>query len=293
MVGLILLDKPEGMTSFGAAAALRRLTGEKRVGHTGTLDPMATGLLPILLGQATRLVSLLMETEKEYEAVLRLGMRTDTLDVTGRILETRPAAGRAELEAVLPRFTGEILQTPPMYSALKKDGVRLYELARQGKEVERKPRPVTIRELELLEACGPDTYRLRVVCSKGTYIRTLCDDIGRELGCGGVMAALRRTATGGFSIREAVTLEQLEADGPAAHLLPADRAVAGYPALQVSAAQAGRFLNGGQLDFARLSLQNPAHGALYRVYGPGNRFLGMGRADGDKEQLAVQCIIQI
>lgn len=291
MVGLLLLDKPEGISSFGAAAAVRRIAGEKRVGHTGTLDPMATGLLPILLGQATRLTSLLMDTAKEYEAVLRLGTTTDTLDITGQVLsETPPADGEA-LRAVLPRFTGEILQRPPMYSALKKDGVRLYQLAREGKEVERPERRVTIEGLELLKQIGSADFLLRVTCSKGTYIRTLCDDIGRALSCGGVMAALRRTRTGGFSVKEAVSLDRLEKKGLDLHLLPADRAVAGYPAVRVTAAQAGRFCNGGQLSLQRLTLPDKK-ASLLRVYNPDGLFLGMGRVDREKEELAVACLIR-
>ncbi len=291
MVGLLLLDKPQGISSFGAAAAVRRVTGEKRAGHTGTLDPMATGLLPILLGQATRLTSLLMDTVKEYEAVLRLGTVTDTLDTTGEILSQSPPAGEDALREILPRFTGSILQKPPMYSALKKDGVRLYQLAREGKEVERPQRPVTIERLELVKRVGPADYRLRVICSKGTYIRTLCDDIGRALGCGGVMAALRRIRTGGFSIQEAVTLDKLEREGPAACLLPADRAVAGYPAVRVSAAQAKRFCNGGQLSLQRLTLPKE-ESALLRVYDAAGLFLGMGRVDPEKDELAVVCLIR-
>ena len=291
MVGLLLLDKPEGISSFGAAAAIRRISGEKRVGHTGTLDPMATGLLPVLLGQATRLTSLLMDTTKEYEVVLRLGMTTDTLDIIGETLSQSTPADEKALRAVLPRFTGEIQQRPPMYSALKKDGVRLYQLAREGKEVERPERPVTIQRLELIQQVGPADYRLRVTCSKGTYIRTLCDDIGKALSCGGVMAALRRTRTGGFSIDAAVTLDRLEKEGLSAHLLPADRAVAGYPAVRVSAAQAKRFCNGGQLALQRLTL--PGNGAgLLRVYDPEGDFLGMGRVDRKKEELAVACLIR-
>lgn len=291
MVGLLLLDKPQGISSFGAAAAVRRLTGEKRVGHTGTLDPMATGLLPLLLGQATRLCSVLMDTEKEYEAVLRLGQTTDTLDTTGVLLSQTAPASEEDLKNVLPRFTGNILQTPPMFSALKKDGVRLYQLAREGREIQREARPVEIYELELLEKCGPADYRLRVRCSKGTYIRTLCDDIGAALGCGGVMAALRRTYTGGFSIHDAVSLNILEKEKIATHILPADRAVTHYPALSVSTAQAARFQNGGQLDFDRLRLpKTPA--SFYRVYAPDGSFLGLGKREEEKKRLAVACLIQ-
>ena len=291
MVGLLLLDKPQGISSFGAVAAIRRLTGEKRIGHTGTLDPMATGLLPILLGRATQLSSFSMDTEKEYEVVLRLGQTSDTLDVTGQVLSRRPPAKEADLLNILPRFTGQILQRPPMYSALKKDGVRLYQLAREGKNVERPARPVTIHTLRLLETCGPTDYRLLVRCSKGTYIRTLCDDIGAALGCGGVMASLRRTYTGGFSIDQSIGLERLEKERIAGHLLSADRAVSHFDAVFVSAAQARRFLNGGQLDLERLCLPN-YEGEYYRIYGPGHIFLGMGKRDAHKGQMSIACLIQ-
>lgn len=196
--GILVVDKPSGWTSMDVCAKLKGLFQERRVGHAGTLDPMATGVLPVFLGRATRAVEFAAESEKEYIAALRLGVITDTQDITGSVLETRPvAAGREELEAVLERFRGEIAQVPPMYSAVKIGGRKLYELARKGTEVERPSRRVTIRALEVLEEadvrrdapCGfepePDTWFLRVACSKGTYVRTLCHEIGQALGCGG------------------------------------------------------------------------------------------------------------
>ena len=205
--GIIVVDKPQGWTSMDVCAKLRRVMGERRVGHAGTLDPLATGVLPVFVGRATRAVEFAEGGEKEYLAVLRLGQTTDTQDVTGTVLEERPvAAGRPELEAVLPQFTGEILQVPPMYSALKRGGKKLYELARQGKTVERAPRPITIFSLEVLEQTGVHEYSLRVVCSKGTYIRTLCHDIGaaRAAAAGGRLfcrlSRRRRVGPGGAAL---------------------------------------------------------------------------------------------
>ena len=224
--GILVVDKPSGWTSMDVCAKLKGLFQERRVGHAGTLDPMATGVLPVFLGRATRAVEFAAESEKEYIAALRLGVITDTQDITGSVLETRPvAAGREELEAVLERFRGEIAQVPPMYSAVKIGGRKLYELARKGTEVERPSRRVTIRALEVLEEadvrrdapCGfepePDTWFLRVACSKGTYVRTLCHEIGQALGCGGTLSALRRTRAAGFGLEGAVTLEQVRAAG--------------------------------------------------------------------------------
>lgn len=292
MQGLILLDKPEGITSFKAAAVLRALTGEKRIGHTGTLDPMATGVLPILLGQATRLSSLLMTAEKRYTAKLKLGLTTDTLDITGHVLtRSEVTVTPQEFESVLRTFRGEISQLPPMYSAIKKDGVRLYELARKGEEIERTPRTVEIKELRLVEALPENEYIIDVLCSKGTYIRTLADDIGRALGCGATLTALRRTMTAGFSIEDCTPLSTLEEEGVTAYLLPPDAAVRHFGEVRVSMAQGVRFCNGGELFLARLTLpQNIADGDLLRVYAPGG-FLGLGRVDLTKGQLAVQCII--
>ena len=192
--GIIIIDKPAGWTSMDVCAKLRGILREKRIGHAGTLDPMATGVLPVFVGHATKAVQFAENGRKEYRAVLKLGTVTDTQDTTGTVLETHPVTvGADEVRAALEHFTGELLQLPPMYSALKVNGQKLYDLARQGKTVERKPRAITVYELELLEQSAPDEFALRVVCSKGTYIRTLCHDLGQALGCGGCMAALRRT----------------------------------------------------------------------------------------------------
>ena len=222
--GIIVIDKPQEWTSMDVCAKIRGVLHERRVGHAGTLDPMATGVLPVFVGRATRAVEFASESEKEYIAGLKLGVVTNTQDTTGQVVEERPVeADRAALEGALAAFRGELTQIPPMYSALKRDGKKLYELARAGKEVERAPRPVTIHALEVLDQTGPDRYTLRVRCSKGTYVRTLCHDIGAALGCGGCMSALRRTEAAGFSLAEAVPLEALlDAPDPAALLRPVD-----------------------------------------------------------------------
>lgn len=293
MEGLVLVDKPKGITSFKAVAAVRFLSGEKRTGHTGTLDPMATGVLPVLLGQATRLSSLLLTAEKRYTARIRLGVTTDTLDICGSVISTRPVkCGIEEFTVAAGEFVGEITQVPPMYSALKQDGVRLYDLARQGIEVERKSRIVTIKELNIIGRCGENEYEIDVLCSKGTYIRTLAADIGERLGCGATLTELCRTMTAGFDIDDCVSLSRLEDEGISGHILPADTAVRNYDAVTVSLPQALRFCNGGELSLERLKLnKSPEDGTLLRVYAPGGGFLGMGEIKAGKEQLAIKCIV--
>lgn len=273
--GIIIVDKPQGWTSMDVCAKLRRVMGEKRVGHAGTLDPMATGVLPVFVGRATRAVEFAERGAKEYIATLRLGQATDTQDVTGTVLEEREVSvTRAELEEMLPRFTGEILQIPPMYSALKRDGKKLYELARQGKTVERAPRPVTIFALEVLEQVSGTDYLLRVRCSKGTYIRTLCHDIGAALGCGGTMATLRRTSAAGFTLSQAVTMEQiLEAEDAPGLLLPVDAYFSHYPALTISGEAERRCRNGN-------SFSSPGEDGVFRVYGGTGEFLMLGERKG-------------
>lgn len=210
MNGIIIVDKEPGFTSHDVVAKLRGICGQRKIGHTGTLDPMATGVLPVCLGSATKLCDMLADRDKEYVAELLLGVETDTQDVTGQVLARRLVeVEESQVRSAAQGFVGEYLQVPPMYSALKVDGKKLYELARAGKEVERKARPVRIYELEILE-CALPVVRMRVVCSKGTYIRTLCADIGERLGCGGTMRSLRRTRVGQFSIEDACTLGQLQ-----------------------------------------------------------------------------------
>ena len=290
MNGILVLDKPAGFTSFDVVAVVRGLAHEKKIGHTGTLDPMATGVLPLLLGSATRASALLPDTGKEYEAGFRFGIGTDTQDITGRVLqEDGKGVPAAELEAALGGFRGDILQVPPMVSALSVGGKRLYDLARQGIEVERQPRPVTIGRLELLsydEASRSGV--LRVSCSKGTYIRTLCADLGQALGTCGAMTSLRRTRASGFALGDSVTLEQareLAAEGRLAErLLPVESLFSEKSALSVSAAQAVRFQNGGELDLARTSLRAspPPEGSVFRVRSPEGAFLGLGRAENGR-----------
>lgn len=289
MNGLILLDKPAGITSFGAAAAIKRIYGIKRVGHTGTLDPMATGVLPILIGRSTRLCGLVTDADKRYIATVKLGITTDTLDITGTVLsECCDVASEAQFVEALQNFRGKIMQTPPMYSALKKDGVRLYDLARQGIEINREAREVTIKQLDYCGKISENEYKIDVLCSKGTYIRTLADDIGKLLGCGAVLTSLSRTMTAGFSIEDCVTLEQLKTD-PQKYLLPAQKAVWQLSDVSVSSAQAKRFVCGGELSLERLTLQqNPTD--ILKVFCE-EQFLGLGEIDTENACLKIKCIV--
>ncbi len=256
-------------------AKLRGVFHEKRIGHGGTLDPMATGVLPVFVGQATKAVEFAEKGRKEYVAGLRLGVVTNTQDTSGEVLERRPVQVRREdVEAALASFRGELRQIPPMYSAVKIGGKRLYELARKGREVERKPRPVTIYELELLEQTEEGDYLLRCLCSKGTYIRTLCHDIGQTLGCGGAMSSLRRTMAAGFPLSEAVTLEEVQARGEEL-LLPVDSLFQEHPILLLKSPGAEtRVRNGAPVADPSLS------DGTYRVYGRDGSFLCLSRARG-------------
>lgn len=270
-----MIDKPAGWTSMDVCAKVRGILHERRVGHGGTLDPMATGVLPVFVGQATKAVEFAENSRKEYLAGLRLGLVTDTQDTTGETLETRPVTvSRQELEAALAPFRGEIRQVPPMYSAVKINGQKLYQLARKGREVERQPRPVTIDTLELLEQTGETDWRLRCVCSKGTYIRTLCHDIGQALGCGGAMYALRRAMAAEFTLAETVTIEEVQARGEAL-LRPVDSLFSRYPALTVRSAGVERRVRSGG-GFTERGLAD----GTYRVYGREGEFLCLSRAAG-------------
>lgn len=286
MDGVIVLDKPQDFTSFDAVAVVRGLTRERHIGHTGTLDPMATGVLPLLLGCATKAAPLLPDTDKSYEAAFRFGEARDTGDVTGKVLKTdgAPVSGEV-LRAVLPRFTGDILQTPPMYSAVSVNGQRLYKLARQGIEVERAPRPVHIASLELLEYDeAARAGKLAITCSKGTYIRALIEDVAAALSTCGVMTALRRTAACGFTLADAVSLDALramkESGDFSAVLRPVEKLFSSLSAVQVTAAQGRRYLNGGSLDFARCRAPRITmpEGAQMNVCCEG-RFLGLARLE--------------
>ena len=273
--GIIIIDKPAGWTSQDVAARLRGVFHERRIGHGGTLDPMATGVLPIFVGRATRAVEFFEHAEKEYVAGLRLGVQTDTQDLTGEIVAQRPVSvTREQVQAALEGFLGVQEQLPPMYSAVKIGGKKLYELARQGKTVERKPRQIELLELELLSGENAD-WQFRVRCSKGTYVRTLCHDIGQALVCGGCMSSLRRTKAGGYGLDRAVTMEEIiSMDDPAACLLPVDSVFDRLPRVTVHENQLRAIYNGAAVKASGL-----ADGS-YRVYAPDGTFLMVGLAEG-------------
>ena len=273
MNGIVIVDKPQEWTSQDVTARLRRVFNTRRIGHGGTLDPMATGVLPVFVGRGTRGVEFFEHAEKTYETVLRLGLTTDTEDVWGETREERPVDFTAQkLEEVLESFRGEILQVPPMYSALKVNGQKLCDLARKGKEVERQPRPITIHELTLLEVTE-NTLRLRVRCSKGTYIRTLCKDIGEALGCGGCMQELRRIQAGEYTIDEAVPLQTLlDAEDPEQYLRTVDTMFRNYPAVKLTPNQEKRCRNGNAFSV------NLAAGT-YRAYSQSGEFLMLAKVE--------------
>lgn len=276
MNGFLILDKPAEITSFSAVRHVRRCLSEKKVGHSGTLDPMATGVLTVAVGRATAFLELLPDHDKSYESVFRLGLTTDTLDITGTILSrSDDIPDEAAVRSALDAFRGEITQLPPMYSAVKVNGQRLYELARQGREAARQPRQATVCALDC-ERLSEREYALRLSCSSGTYVRSIIDDLGRALGCGAVMTYLRRTRANGFALSDAVRLDELSPDTP---LLPVERAMETYPAVYVTEKQAVRFSNGGSLDRERLRFAG--EDGLVRVYGPKNAFLGVGTMGGD------------
>ncbi|MCI9118876.1 MAG: tRNA pseudouridine(55) synthase TruB [Flavonifractor sp.] len=272
--GIIIIDKPEGWTSMDVCAKLRGVFHEKRIGHGGTLDPMATGVLPVFVGRATRAVEFATESRKEYIVGIKLGVVTNTQDTSGEILEEHPVSvAREQLPNLLERFTGDLEQLPPMYSAIKIKGKKLYELARKGQEVERKPRSIHIYALELLGKSTSGDPLLRVECSKGTYVRTLCHDLGQALGCGACMSALRRTRAAGFSLEDAVSLEQvLTAEDPIALLRPVDcffARIGWKGSLTVRPAAEKVLRNGGQAPTSEADGE-------WRVYSQSGEFLGLG-----------------
>ena len=273
MNGIVIIDKPQEWTSQDVTARLRRVFNTRRIGHGGTLDPMATGVLTVFVGRATRGVEFFEHAEKTYETVLRLGLTTDTEDITGTVLTRSEVHVTVEqVDAVLERFRGEILQIPPMYSALKVGGQKLCDLARKGREVERQPRPITIHELTLLET-GETTLRLRVRCSKGTYIRTLCKDIGQALGCGGCMEALRRVSAGEYTIEEAVPLQTLlDTQEPEAYLRGVDTMFRNYPAVTLTANQEKRCRNGNSFSVKLAD-------GTYRAYSQNGEFLMLAKVE--------------
>lgn len=295
MNGVLLIDKPKEFTSFDVIAVVRGLTGQRKAGHTGTLDPNATGVLPVLLGSATKAQDLIPNHDKKYIADFKLGITTDTLDIWGKELtKTESDITEEQITSALDDFRGEIWQLPPMFSAVQKNGQRLYDLARKGIEVEREKRKVTVYSLTLLEfdrktQCG----KLEVFCSKGTYVRTIIDDIGAKLGVGAVMTGLRRVEACGFSIDDCVTLDKLKELKEQGELLSALRSVEGlfsdYPALYISPMQAKRFSNGGALDISRTALREkaPEDKQIFRVCENTAGFLGLGIVNEEKNQIII------
>ena len=272
--GIVIIDKPADWTSMDVCAKIRGILQEKRVGHGGTLDPMATGVLPVFVGQATRAVEFAENGKKEYVAGLRLGLVTNTQDTSGETLESHPVTvSPADVEQAMAAFLGDIQQIPPMYSAIKINGQKLYDLARKGKTVERKPRSIAIYELEPLEQVNETDYLIRCVCSKGTYIRTLCHDIGAKLGCGGTLYSLRRTMAAGFTLDQAVSIEDVQEKGESL-LLPTDRFFDEYPALTLTDARQEKMCRCGN----PLHLQGVKNGT-YRVYGANGDFLCLSRSE--------------
>lgn len=292
MQGFLLLKKPQNMTSFSAVARVKRICGEKRVGHTGTLDPMATGVLPVFLGRATALCGILLDGNKRYRATVKLGVTTDTDDITGEVINKRTVdVTNDQLAKVLRSFSGKIMQVPPMYSALKKDGKRLYELARKGEKIDIPAREVEIYCIDLLQDIDrQNTFVIDVAVSKGTYIRSLARDIGEKLGCGATLTALERTATCGFDIAECVDLDILDTENVEKYIASEEKAVSHLRECIVTEKQAIRFCNGGQLGFERLRIGNFFEGELVRVKCNGT-LLGIGVADTVNSQLNIKCIL--
>lgn len=290
LTGILCVNKPEGFTSFDVIAKLRGMTRCRKIGHSGTLDPMATGVLPLFFGGATKAVDLLPQTDKAYIADFRLGLTTDTQDSTGRVLsEHASCITKAELLAVLAAFQGEIMQLPPMYSAVQVNGQRLYDLARRGVEVERTPRAVTIHELKLLSFDERQQIgQLYARCSKGTYIRTLCHDIGEQLGTGAIMTGLCRTEACGFTLDDCVTLDQIQlaAGQGAVHQLlrPVSTVFMSYPAIQLNETQSRMFVNGVKLDLHRIARVETGPCS---VWDSQRRFLGLALPDRDQMELRI------
>jgi tRNA pseudouridine55 synthase len=278
MDGILVVNKPPGWTSHDVVARVRQLTHQKRVGHAGTLDPMATGVLLVCLGRATRVAEYLMASDKMYRAVVRLGVETDTCDAEGRVVATQPVSvDESMLRGALEKFVGEIDQVPPMYSALKREGKPLYKLARQGVEVERKPRRVTIHDIALREFQSPDVA-LDVRCSPGTYIRSLAHDIGAALGCGAHLAALTRLASGKFTLEDAVTLQDLTGQDPSGLLRPLDAALQDLPAVTLDVDQARRIVTGQVIPVSGVEA---LAGSLYRAYNSNGTLLAIIACDSE------------
>ncbi len=269
MNGVVVIDKPKGVTSHDVVGMMRKRFGTRRVGHTGTLDPMATGVLPICIGNATRAADMLIESDKEYIAEFILGKTTDTLDIEGQILEERKVlVTEDEVRDTISKFVGKISQIPPMYSAIKKDGKKLYELAREGKEIEREAREITIYSIDIKRIDLPKV-EIDVKCSKGTYIRTLCDDIGKALGCGATMTELRRVATAGFTIDNAYTIDEIDAlENKCGVLIPTDKLFESYRAISLNEKQTRSITNGVQMTW-----RDGCEGEMVRLYSHEGKFL--------------------
>lgn len=295
MNGVLVIDKPEDFTSFDVIAVVRRITGQRKAGHTGTLDPNATGVLPVLLGSATKAQDLILNHDKEYIADFRLGITTDTLDIWGKVLSEQTSdISEDDINKLIPQFVGEIEQIPPMFSAVQKNGQRLYDLARKGIEVERESRRVTVYSLKLVSFDRKaQSGTLRISCSKGTYVRTIIDDIGRELCCGAVMTALRRTSACGFDLSQSIPLDtarELAENGELEkHIHSVESLFMSCGYVAVSDAQAKRFSNGGPLDMSRtyLARLKVNDGDIFRVKTHDNRFLGLGIVDTNSGQLKI------
>ena len=293
MNGILIVDKPTDFTSFDVVAVVRKALHEKKTGHTGTLDPMATGILPVLLGTATKTVNYLPDTDKEYICSFKFGISTDTLDITGKILNECPSYLKiSDIEKILPKFRGDIMQVPPMYSAVSKNGVRLYELARKGIEIEREARPVTISTLELLDFDEiSQTGSLKIACSKGTYIRVICDDMGKALNNLCTMTALRRVKACGFDESQAVPLQkvrELGAEGIMPCIKPVESLFTHLNEIHITDKQAFRFSNGGNLMLSRLKgISDSTNGTLYRVY-HNSTFLGLGSVNAELNELVFE-----
>ena len=293
MDGIIVINKPEGYTSFDVVSVMKKLFSQKKVGHAGTLDPIAIGVLPILLGSATKAQDMFPNSDKEYIAEFKLGITTDTLDITGKALtQSNIYVNKFQVEEALKYFKGNIKQIPPMYSALKKDGKKLYELARKGIEVQREQRNITIKEIELMDFNEQEqTGVIRVLCSKGTYIRSICDDLGSNLCCGAIMTNLKRTMACGFKIEESLTINEARKLSEIGKLnekvIGVDNIFKIYKYVNVSEAQAKRFKNGGSLDLLRTNIKNNySDKEKFRVYNK-EKFLGLGIASKVEEQLLI------
>lgn len=292
MQGLLLINKPQNITSFSAVAQIKRIASQRRVGHTGTLDPMATGVLPILLGRATALSAFLLDADKRYTARIKLGVTTDTCDITGKVMqENKVCVSDADIKRAVESFVGIIEQTPPAYSAIKVGGERLYKLAREGKEVEIPSRKIEVYFADIISELDENNeFEVDFRVSKGTYIRSLARDIGERLGCGATLSALCRTEAHGFDISQCVSPDDLTPENIEGYVLSAEEAVKGLPEVSVTEKQATRFLNGGQLFFERLKLETPQEGQHFRIKRNGE-LIGIGVADTIRMQMAVKCLL--